>query len=332
METHNWSRFWRQKCVDFLHTKWFMQNGYEIKNVYYSTNFVAAASVAGAAGSNKMKWWWQMDAINVKWARRKAPIKTGLFDTPFAIVHARVHVHASSPYSICECTNYIFITLTIMKSFSFFCIYNDSVWMWNVPFSPLPVSENCWQNAKNMTFFLFVTLRDYCQWYKKSDVLFSVPIYLMHTSKTRKLCVCVSFSTKRMFLESRRRGGGTKSTHIAQFYLSRWKWLKAKVAEMLKWPDNKSLSHPFRSMHLIDLCVVLPLLISTFLLNDKNGKIGFLCEECDRKRNSFRMKCESQRQFIWMSCSGVDSRKWHCLACHLSRSVELSFFFFRSLV
>lgn len=134
METHNWSRFWRQKCVDFLHTKWFMQNGYEIKNVYYSTNFVAAASVAGAAGSNKMKWWWQMDAINVKWARRKAPIKTGLFDTPFAIVHARVHVHASSPYSICECTNYIFITLTIMKSFSFFCIYNHSVWMWNLPF------------------------------------------------------------------------------------------------------------------------------------------------------------------------------------------------------
>lgn len=130
METHNWSRFWRQKCVDFLHTKWFMQNGYEIKNVYYSTNFVAAASVAGAAGSNKMKWWWQMDAINVKWARRKAPIKTGLFDTPFAIVH----VHASSPYSICECTNYIFITLTIMKSFSFFCIYNHSVWMWNLPF------------------------------------------------------------------------------------------------------------------------------------------------------------------------------------------------------
>lgn len=173
---------------------------------------------------------------------------------------------ASSSYSICDCTNYIFITLTIMKSFAFlhlqwFCTNVKCAGF----FSLHSVSEIADTMPRTWRSFFCDITRLLLSMVQKNAVLFFIPnLFNAQEQNTRKMFV---ISTKRNQLgsnrEERKKHGHRTYTYTYIFYLSRWMWLKAKVAEMLEWPGNKSLTHPhpFRSMHLIDLCVILPLLI-----------------------------------------------------------------------
>lgn len=71
-----------------------------------------------------------------------------------------------------------------------FCIYNDVAWMWNVPFFSC-VSQ--WKLLTKCQKHDIPSVGDIARLFsvtQKSDVLFSFPIYLMHTLAKPAKCVC----------------------------------------------------------------------------------------------------------------------------------------------
>lgn len=128
----------------------------------------------------------------------------------------KLHFYYSNDYEIV----FIFI----------FCIYNDFVWMWNASFSSL--SKNCWQNAKNMTLFLFMTWRDCCQRYTEKNALyFFLSQFIQCTIAKPVKCVC-DFPQRKIQLESKSEVGTQKARTVLFISLEVIKSLSCRNVEM----------------------------------------------------------------------------------------------------